>query len=56
MSGGSFVGRALVALKLRKPPPKTLPRRSDPCPCGSGQKFKDCHLRQVLAEARAKKA
>ena len=20
-----------------------MPRRNDPCPCGSGKKFKDCH-------------
>jgi hypothetical protein len=21
--------------------------RNDPCPCGSGKKFKDCHYREI---------
>jgi preprotein translocase subunit SecA len=24
--------------------------RNDPCPCGSGKKFKDCHYRQVMSQ------
>ena len=24
-----------------------MPRRNDPCPCGSGKKFKDCHGRGI---------
>lgn len=29
--------------QARKNPPKI--GRNDPCPCGSGKKFKKCHLR-----------
>jgi hypothetical protein len=29
------------------------PGRNDPCPCGSGKKYKKCHLAQDEAEARA---
>jgi len=25
-------------------PPATLPRKNDPCWCGSGSKYKKCHL------------
>jgi preprotein translocase subunit SecA len=25
-------------------------QRNDPCPCGSGRKFKQCHGRSVLAQ------
>ena len=25
-----------------------MPRRNDPCPCGSGKKFKDCHGRGIV--------
>ena len=25
-----------------------LPGRNDPCPCGSGKKFKNCHGRGVV--------
>ena len=45
----------LFAAGLRKKPTK-MPKRSDPCPCGSGKTFKDCHLNEALAEARAAKA
>jgi hypothetical protein len=24
-------------------PRRTAPRRNDPCPCGSGKKYKQCH-------------
>jgi hypothetical protein len=27
------------------------PRRNDPCPCGSGKKFKHCHGDAALVEA-----
>jgi uncharacterized protein YchJ len=47
--------RFLFATGLRKKP-TTMPKRSDPCPCGSGKTFKDCHLPQALEEARAAKA
>ncbi|MEX8521009.1 MAG: preprotein translocase subunit SecA [Leptothrix sp. (in: b-proteobacteria)] len=38
---------ALAAASLRRPPtpPGSVPRvgRNDPCPCGSGKKYKQCH-------------
>lgn len=49
------LSRLLLATGLRKKP-AAMPKRSDPCPCGSGKTFKDCHLPQVLKEARAAKA
>ncbi len=51
----SLLDKILFATGLKKKP-ATMPKRSDPCPCGSGKIFKDCHLPQVLAEARAAKA
>ena len=30
----------------------TRARRNDPCPCGSGRKFKYCHGRQVALDRR----
>ena len=33
---------------------KSIPRRNDPCPCGSGKKFKYCCLRR-LADERAER-
>jgi hypothetical protein len=30
------------------------PGRNDPCPCGSGKKFKKCHEEQWEADARAR--
>ncbi|MBS1152584.1 MAG: motif [Myxococcaceae bacterium] len=49
-----LVSRVLLATGLKKKP-AAMPKRSDPCPCGSGKTFKDCHLPQVLKEARAAK-
>lgn len=41
-------------VELRREMPKV--GRNDPCPCGSGKKYKHCHLRQdVAAERRAGK-
>jgi uncharacterized protein len=39
-------GRAPAELmtQLRHAPPQVLPGRNDPCPCGSGRKFKACCL------------
>ncbi len=51
----TLLSRFLLASGLRKKP-AALPKRSDPCPCGSGKTFKDCHLNEVLKEARAAKA
>jgi len=31
----------------------TAPRRNDPCPCGSGKKYKQCCLIKDEAKARA---
>jgi preprotein translocase subunit SecA len=31
-------------------PPGAIPGRNDPCPCGSGKKFKHCHGRLRLTE------
>ena len=25
-----------------------MPQRNDPCPCGSGKKFKNCHGRGIV--------
>jgi hypothetical protein len=35
---------------------KKLPGRNDPCHCGSGKKYKNCHLDQDEAAARAARA
>ena len=51
----TFLTRILLATGLRKKP-AAMPKRSEPCPCGSGKIFKDCHLPQVLKEAREAKA
>ncbi len=55
----SFLARAwtrlLLATGLRKKP-AALPKRQDPCPCGSGKAFKDCHLEDALKAARAARA
>jgi preprotein translocase subunit SecA len=29
--------------------------RNDPCPCGSGKKYKNCHMRQQAGPAGAKR-
>ena len=50
----SLVSRVMLATGLRKKP-AAMPKRSDPCPCGSGKTFKDCHLNEVLKDARAAK-
>ena len=34
----------------------TAPRRNDPCPCGSGKKYKQCCLVKDEAKARAARA
>jgi preprotein translocase subunit SecA len=47
-SGGTAVAEAvpdeeikLPAVTIRRDAPKV--GRNDPCPCGSGKKFKNCH-------------
>lgn len=37
-------------MSTRREPPN--PRRNGPCPCGSGKKFKKCHLLIDREEAR----
>ena len=45
---------AAAAHDTRAPQPRTpiikdkLPGRNDPCPCGSGKKFKNCHGRGLV--------
>ena len=36
--------------------PDPLPGRNDPCHCGSGKKYKQCHLDKDEATARASRA
>ncbi|MCA9942075.1 MAG: SEC-C domain-containing protein, partial [Anaerolineales bacterium] len=38
-------------VELRRDAPKV--GRNDPCPCGSGKKYKQCHMRQDMAAAQA---
>jgi methionyl aminopeptidase len=37
-------------------PATARPARNEPCHCGSGKKYKQCHLEQDEAEARAARA
>jgi hypothetical protein len=37
-------------------PPKKVPGRNDPCHCGSGKKYKQCHLDKDEAKAREARA
>ena len=37
-------------------PPKKAPGRNDPCRCGSGKKYKQCHLDQDETAAREARA
>ena len=32
-------------------PPAVLPQANEPCWCGSGRKYKSCHMREDLAGA-----
>ena len=36
----------LLLSKKEEPPPKTKIGRNDPCPCGSGKKFKRCCMKK----------
>jgi hypothetical protein len=38
------------------PEAKPVPGRNDPCPCGSGKKYKQCHLAQDEAAEREQRA
>ena len=31
------------------------PNRNDPCPCGSGKKYKNCHLKEGIAPGSTNK-
>ena len=46
---GTFVSRESRPLPVRLAP---RPGRNDPCPCGSGLKYKRCHLQADEAAAR----
>ena len=37
------------------PAPGTVPGRNEPCWCGSGQKYKRCHLDADLRRAQAQR-
>jgi hypothetical protein len=37
-------------------PPKKAPGRNDPCHCGSGKKYKQCHLDKDESAARESRA
>lgn len=41
-------------VELRRDMPKV--GRNDPCPCGSGKKYKQCHMRQDMAASQASAA
>lgn len=44
----ALVAEARIEMLVRySSPPRALARRNDPCPCGSGRKYKLCHLRQT---------
>lgn len=36
-------------------PPEILPKRNDPCWCGSGEKYKKCHMSQDRRDLERKK-
>src|SRR5436190_21140946 len=36
--------------------PVTVPRRNDPCPCGSGRRYKHCHGAPNAADAQLARA
>jgi hypothetical protein len=67
MSKGKQKGRSLNKVVWPSAGSAPLPRhvakigRNDPCPCGSGKKYKDCHLEdgdaflQKLAKAEEKR-
>jgi preprotein translocase subunit SecA len=46
LASAQRVGETEEAAKAAKPTRRTvqMPGRNDPCPCGSGKKFKQCHL------------
>lgn len=39
-----------TTLKSNAPGKGTIPGRNEPCWCGSGKKYKQCHIRQDTAE------
>ena len=44
-------GEIATEEKKQKPIKRNVPKvgRNDPCPCGSGKKFKKCHGKEVLS-------
>lgn len=47
-AGFQVVKRKGKGVELRRDMPKV--GRNDPCPCGSGKKYKQCHMKQDLAQ------
>lgn len=57
MSLGRTITREVIAQLRGKPPKqwandsrvakKAQPGRNEPCPCGSGDKFKSCHGKKI---------
>src|SRR4051794_9951651 len=43
ISTSSSAGRCLSTSKSGSPLLAAPPRRLDPCPCGSGKRYRDCH-------------
>jgi len=43
-----------VVKKKQEVVPEVIPGRNDPCWCGSGKKYKKCHLPEVEKKAAAK--
>ncbi len=45
----SELGRPGAAVKVERLPTRGAVGRNDPCPCGSGKKYKQCHMKEDLA-------
>ncbi|HID88600.1 MAG TPA: hypothetical protein EYP52_02655 [Anaerolineae bacterium] len=49
---GQAVGQAGPPVAGAATPPAKRPGRNDPCWCGSGKKYKHCHMREDMAAER----
>ena len=51
-----FIDRVISTLKKKQDcaPPAVMPGRNDPCWCGSGRKYKKCHLPEEQQKAAEK--
>ncbi|HHS97083.1 MAG TPA: hypothetical protein ENK08_04175 [Chloroflexi bacterium] len=52
-AGVRRAGQAATSSAGAAPPPAKRPGRNDPCWCGSGKKYKHCHMREDMAADRA---